>query len=120
MPERLSEKVMEGTGWERHDGKGIRRRARRAYGITSTELLLRSDDSSTALSSVESALALDRGLACCAASTGLASNFRDSIPVVHDLLLLLPSRLNFRCDSGFVNDFRKMRFADCGYLLSCW
>lgn len=53
------------------------------YSVTSGVLLLGSDDETLALSGVQSTLALDDGLADGRATTVLASNARDGVPVAH-------------------------------------
>lgn len=60
-----------------------RRRGKGTYRITSTKFLLSGDDGSATLGGVESTLAFNGGLSRGTASAGLASNLRDSVPVVH-------------------------------------
>jgi hypothetical protein len=60
---------------------------RETYRVTSAEFLLCANYGSAALGSVERTLASDHSLASCPGATGLASDFRDGIPVVHDVLV---------------------------------
>ena len=66
------------------DPGGWDRGGRETYRVTSAEFLLCANYSSAALGSVECTLASDHSLASCPGATGLASNFRDGVPVVHD------------------------------------
>lgn len=54
------------------------------YRVSSTELLLCAYDGSASLCGVESRFASYDRLSCCSAPAGLGSNFRNSVPVIHD------------------------------------
>ena len=56
---------------------------RGTYRVASAKLLLCSDDRSASLGGVERGFASDDRLSCCSAPAGLASNFRDGVPVIH-------------------------------------
>lgn len=54
---------------------------RSTYRVSSTKLLLCTDDGTASLGSIESSLPTDDGLARSTASAGLASNLGDGIPI---------------------------------------
>ncbi len=58
----------------------------RPYRIPGGELLLRTDDGSTSLRSVESGFATDDGLFLRGSASDFAADFGDGIPVVHDVV----------------------------------
>lgn len=53
------------------------------YNVTGGVLLLRSKDSTAALSGVQSAATLDSGLTRASAAAGLAADLSDGVPVAH-------------------------------------
>lgn len=55
----------------------------KTYRVPSTVFLLRADDSAASLGGVERALAAHDRLTSDSAAAGLASNFRDAVPVIH-------------------------------------
>jgi hypothetical protein len=55
----------------------------KTYRVPSAVFLLRADDSAASLGGVERTLAAHDGLTSDSAPAGLASNFRDAVPVIH-------------------------------------